>query len=680
MRYWQLPLFLLVLTLPQQRLMAVDGMGFSAARVIGDGWDASNLHLVIHLSPDNSPKLDIQSSMLRLASTDQAIEDIHWQCEQLEQVDTEYACKQSQLIVGKSPWGAARLILDWRYTDSENWHIILHRLNAGIGELKGSLSMTEGAWRGQVSGQQLQLNELYKLIPKAVTAADWSFSGAVSFTAEFAGTQEKLQRLLLNLNGQQVAYGDAEGLQAGEDVALGLNLGAEAKNGWWTGVLDLSVEQGQLYSDPVYLSVDEGPLSLHAQFEGEPGQLRLQIDDARLKLPGVANASIKGHMEKWQWKAMEILFEAPDLAGFYKVLAQPYLIGTALDELSVKGSGEGHLKLREVELVALDMQLHQVDMEDGQGRFGVQQLNTDLHWLAQGRASASELSLTGGHLFNIDFGKMQAKVQVNDGQLQVEDKISMPLLGGELILNNLQLDGLSKPPVKWQLALSARQIQLGALSKSLNWPTLSGQLDGHVPNVQYDDGKMVLDGELIVDVFGGRIMVDGLQIIGPMDVAPVLETQLRLQDLDLAQLTSTFSFGRIDGLLAGQIDELQLVGWELNRFKAGIRTPQHDKSRHRISQRAIDNLTSLGTGMSAGLSGTALRVFKDFAYDKIALEVDLTGDMASLDGIPHKDGGYYIVKGAGLPRIDVIGHTREIAWKDLMSRIQDARFDDMVIE
>ena len=106
----------------------------------------------------------------------------------------------------------------------------------------------------------------------------------------------------------------------------------------------------------------------------------------------------------------------------------------------------------------------------------------------------------------------------------------------------------------------------------------------------------------------------------------------------------------------------------------------HDTSKRRISQRAVNNLTSLGTGVSAGLSGTALRMFKDFAYDRIALEVDLTGNMASLDGIPYKDGGYYIVKGAGLPRIDVIGRTRKIAWKELVSRIQDARFGDMVIE
>lgn len=680
MRYFQFHLLFLVLMLPQQRLMAVENVDFSAVKVSGQGWEANNLELIVHLNPDGSPKLDIRSSMLRLLFADQVFEDISWQCEQFEQIDTEYVCRQSELLLGKSPWGATRATLDFRFTDIDNWQINLHQLDTDIGQLKGRLGMSDGDWQGAISGQQLQLNALYQLIPKALLAIDWSLSGAISVKAELAGSQGELQSLSLNLSGEQITYSDSNGFQAGEKLALGLGLSVQQKNERWTGSLDLSVAQGQLYSDPVYLSLGEGPLSLHAKFEGDPGQLQLQIVDARLKMPGVVSASVKGYVEQWQWKAMELLFETPDLAGFYKVLAQPYLIGSALDELSVKGSGEGYLKLHDEELVALDVQLHQVDMEDGEDRFGIRQLNTEFHWLSQGEAALSALSVAGGHLFRMDFGRVQASMQVTDGQLLVEEKVSMPLLGGELNLNNLVLGGLSKPPINWQLAMTANQIQLDALSRALDWPLMSGRLDGHIPSVQYEAGNVLLDGELVVDVFAGKVIVDGLKIADPMGVAPVLETRVRLQNLDLALLTSAFSFGRIEGLLEGEIDELQLVGWELNRFRAGIRTPAHDKSRHRISQRAIDNLTSLGTGVSAGLSGTALRMFKDFAYDKIALEVDLAGDMASLDGIDSKDGGYYIVKGAGLPRIDVIGRTRKIAWKDLVSRIQDARFDDMVIE
>ena len=679
MIHWLLFPSLLVLALLQPSVRAADLIELAAGEARGQGWAASDLNVTTRLNPDNSLALDLRSSLLKLASSEHELEDVRWQCQQLLQVDKAYACEQSQLVIGRSPLGSARFILDWRFSDMDNWRISLHRAGTDAGSLQGELSMHQGRWQGVVSGQQMQLDKLLQLLP-ITTRAGWSLSGEASFKVDFSGVQAELQKLSLELKGRKVAYADAEGLQAGENVGLGLDLSAESLNGRWSGVLGLSVDQGQLYSDPVYLKVGEKALGLHGRFEGHLQQGWVQLHGAMFKLPGVANAGIEARMQQGRWSDLELEFEAPDLSGLYRVLAQPFLIGTALDDLSLRGSGKGQLQLNNDELTALDLSLQQVDVEDKRGRFGIRQLDTELHWLNQGKALPSSLSAAGGHLFRMDLGQVQANIRVNDGQLLVEDKVSMPLLGGELSLNNLVLEGLSAPPLNWQLAMTAKKIQLDALSKALDWPPLSGRLDGHIPSVRYGDGKVLLDGELVVDVFGGRVIVDGLQIAGPMGVAPVLETRLRLQDLDLAQLTGAFSFGRIDGLLAGEIDELQLVGWQLNRFRAGIRTPEHDKSKRRISQRAIDNLTSLGTGMSAGLSGTALRMFKDFAYDKIALEVDLTGDMASLDGIPYKDGGYYIVKGAGLPRIDVIGRTREIAWKDLVSRIQNARFSDMVIE
>jgi len=189
-----------------------------------------------------------------------------------------------------------------------------------------------------------------------------------------------------------------------------------------------------------------------------------------------------------------------------------------------------------------------------------------------------------------------------------------------------------------------------------------------------------LDGELLVDVFGGKVVVDGLQFEDPLGVAPVLETSVRLLDLDLEQVTQVFDFGRIQGSLEGYIHDLQLVGWQVTQFDANLQSPLNDRRPHRISQRAIDNLTELGNGASVNLSATMLRFFEDFAYDRLALKIRLHGAVAELDGVPNPKGGYYIVKGARLPRIDVIGRNHRVAWKDMLSRIRDIRFDDMIVE
>jgi len=43
-----------------------------------------------------------------------------------------------------------------------------------------------------------------------------------------------------------------------------------------------------------------------------------------------------------------------------------------------------------------------------------------------------------------------------------------------------------------------------------------------------------------------------------------------------------------------------------------------------------------------------------------------------MDGVAPAQRGYYIVKGGGLPRIDVVGFSRRVDWKTLIQRLKDA--------
>ena len=43
-----------------------------------------------------------------------------------------------------------------------------------------------------------------------------------------------------------------------------------------------------------------------------------------------------------------------------------------------------------------------------------------------------------------------------------------------------------------------------------------------------------------------------------------------------------------------------------------------------------------------------------------------------MSGLEPADGGYTIVDGSGLPRLQVIGHQTEVDWPTLVKRLQDA--------
>ncbi|HIE54057.1 MAG TPA: hypothetical protein EYP90_02555 [Chromatiaceae bacterium] len=260
------------------------------------------------------------------------------------------------------------------------------------------------------------------------------------------------------------------------------------------------------------------------------------------------------------------------------------------------------------------------------------------------------------------------------------EPLSVRMLDGLLKIHDLRLAGLTTGRRGWQAGAELQGVRLESLSQALEWPPLRGELNASIPKVRYENERLKLEGALVVEVFDGRVVIEGLQVEDLFGPAPVLETSIRLENLDLSKISQTFSFGRIEGSLEGHVRDLRLVGWEVAGFEALLRSPARDKRRHRISQRAINNLTELGNGVATGLSGTFLGMFEDFAYDRLELKIRLQGDTAELDGAPGPKGGYYIVKGARLPRVDVIGRNRRVAWKDLLSRIRGIRFEGVIVE
>jgi len=172
------------------------------------------------------------------------------------------------------------------------------------------------------------------------------------------------------------------------------------------------------------------------------------------------------------------------------------------------------------------------------------------------------------------------------------------------------------------------------------------------------------------------IRVDGLQVLDPFGRLPRLLADIELRNLDLATLTGAFSFGRIDGRLSGDVRQLRLLNWVPVAFDAHLYTPADDRSRHRISQRAIDNISSLGGGPTGVLSRGALRFFEDFAYARIGWSCVLKDGVCTMDGVEPKGEGYVLVKGRLLPRIDVVGYTRRVDWNTFVEQLKSVQHAD----
>jgi hypothetical protein len=128
--------------------------------------------------------------------------------------------------------------------------------------------------------------------------------------------------------------------------------------------------------------------------------------------------------------------------------------------------------------------------------------------------------------------------------------------------------------------------------------------------------------------------------------------------------------------LSGYIHNLELFAWRPIAFDAVFATPPGDRSEHRISQRAVSNISALGGGSSgsttAALSSGFLRFFENFKYDRLGLACKLENDVCTMRGIGPARNGYYIIKGRGIPRIDVIGSAGRIDWPQLVANLKAA--------
>jgi hypothetical protein len=107
-------------------------------------------------------------------------------------------------------------------------------------------------------------------------------------------------------------------------------------------------------------------------------------------------------------------------------------------------------------------------------------------------------------------------------------------------------------------------------------------------------------------------------------------------------------------------------------FDAHLHSTPGDKSEHRISQKAVTSISGVGGGgggVAAALQSGVLKLFKEFHYDRIGISCQLRDDICLMNGVEPARTGYYMVKGSGIPRIDVIGNAGRVDWPQLVSQI-----------
>lgn len=490
--------------------------------------------------------------------------------------------------------------------------------------------------------------------------------------AHFELTQD--QDGVIHITGNSQVSGltvsELTGRYATENLEASLRFSTKLQGSRMTSDIRLDVPQGQAYIEPVFVDFSQAPASLHWQMTLlEDG---IDIDLKRLEQDGLLQAHGQIELRDGSLASAKLEAELPRLASANETYFQPFVLGTPWESLRTDGQGQLSLTVRQASPHSASLSLRDVELSYGD-RADMQGVDAELHWSAESRASTSRLRWESAQISRLPLDSAAAHFRLHPRGISLENSLHIGVAGGALKLYRLSVRGAGEDQMQAELDAEIVPIDLATLCRALDWPEFSGTLSGRLPGLRLADNELRLEGALRAEAFDGTVRVDKLRVLNPFGRVPRLVSDISMRNLDLAALTSAFSFGRIEGRLEGEVTDLRLRRWRPVAFNARLATPKQDRSRHRISQRAIDNISSIGGGPTGILSRGVLRFFDDFAYERIGWSCVLRDGVCHMDGLePARNGGYVLVKGRLLPRIDVVGFSRQVDWNTFVDQVRQA--------
>lgn len=514
--------------------------------------------------------------------------------------------------------------------------------------------------RGEVSARltRFQLQRLVPWVPAlAAFAPTGQFDGRIG-----VGSDSSITVAGVVSSG---GFASADGLQAAEGLRMEIDALLQPIHDGHDFSGRLRWTAGETYLHPVYLTAPAG-LVLAGSLRADTLELKrfaLEIDGAEA-VEARATISLPDGVPQ----AFALAIASADLGVIGPRFIAPVVAPARAASLGFEGKFSAGIVFERGALRSVDAVLDRVSFADADTALALGPLSGALPWRAEETTHAN-LRFDGGQWQALELGAFDLEARLTGPSVGIM-QLAVPVLDGRLVLSNL---ALRRDAGGWSGSGAAvvEPISMPLLTKAVGLPEMAGILSASLPGLRVSPGELALDGALIVSVFDGYLRLTDLMVLEPFGISSRLNANLTARNIDLAQLTHTFSFGGMTGFIDIDLDGLELANWRPVRFDARVASSP-GRYPKRISQRAVENIGALaGPGAGLALQRSFLRFFEDFGYREIGLSCRLEGGVCVMGGIGRgASGSFDIVRGGGIPALNIIGYNRRVNWDELVGRVQ----------
>ena len=533
----------------------------------------------------------------------------------------------------------------------------------------------------------------------------WQFSGLDSIKVKATVRNNKTCSFSSRLSFKDFAFQDRESVCMGEKVTMTARADGEFKLKDFIILTNttLEVQGGEVLYDRFYLDLSQNEFTASFNGKYDMSAKALDLSSLRVGLKDIITLNMRGtlHQQMGDQRVHVSLNipETPLKPVFQNFILEPFktekpfltnldLKGNVSADLILTGnkkdwSAKGHCIWHD----------GQFSISDGVLSFNGIKLNLPVwyHCLKTSNEQSCiprdlRFALTSGkHLKGKLFVRSMAlpmlpeqplnmKINAGPNRLSIRSPTIIKIPGGEVRVGPLAFRDIFMPHMSIDTSITLNDIRIQPLLTGI-WPhPLKGTINGNLEPVHYEGNTLMSSGEINANIFGGSITFSRIGASGMLTPTSVYKLDAVWHDLNLAEMTTGTSFGKIQGSLNGHLKNLEVAYGQPQRFDLLMETVKKKGVPQKISVKALDNIAQIGGGSSPfiGLAGVFTSLFKEFPYKKIGVHAMLENDVFRINGTVREGGVEYLIRRGGFSGVNVVNQNPDnrISFKDMVKRIK----------